>query len=66
MKVNFFSSCFEVVRQERSLLKKLFLTDPDLLKQTEFADYERNILKSLAVENLRGQNSLKEDFASQL
>ena len=38
---------FEDVRHERSLIILLSLTDPDILKQTKFTNYERNIIKKL-------------------
>ena len=43
---------FEDVRHERSLIILLSLTDPDILKQSEFTDDEKEIIKILALEKL--------------
>ena len=45
-----FITIFEDVRQERSLILLLSLTDPNILKQSIFTDDEINIIKSLALE----------------
>ena len=46
----YFITIFEDVRQERSLILLLSLTDPNILKQSKFTDDEINIIKSLALE----------------
>ena len=61
-----FSKLFEGVRHERSLILKLSLTDPDILKQSKFTDDEKNIMKNLALEKLHRQKFSKEYFALQL
>ena len=62
----YFSNLFEDIRHERSLILKLSLTYPDILKQSKFSDDEVNIIKNLAPEKLHRQKSLKECFALQL
>ena len=57
---------FEEVRHERPLILLLSLTDPDILKQSIFTDYEMNMIKSLALEKLLRQRILKEKFARAL
>ena len=42
----YFSSLFEDIRHERSLIILLSLTDPDILKQSKFTDDEINTKKS--------------------
>ena len=54
---------FEDVRHERSLTLFSSLTDPDLLRQSEFTDCESDIVKNLALEKLRRQRFLKEHVA---
>ena len=58
-----FSTMFQYVRHERSLILILSLTDPDTLKQSKFTDHEINIIKILAVEELHRERILKEYFA---
>ena len=41
----YFSTMFEDVREERSLLLLLSLTDPDILRQSKFFDLEIDIKK---------------------
>ena len=41
----YFSTMFEDVREERSLLLLLSLTDPDILRQSKFFDHEIDIKK---------------------
>ena len=41
---HFFSTMFEDVRHERSLVLLLSLTDPNILKQSKFTDDEMEIL----------------------
>ena len=59
----YFSSLFEDVRHERSIVFLLSLTDPDTLKQSKFTDDEKNIIKNLALEKLHRQKCLEEYFA---
>ena len=61
-----FAKMFEDVRHERSLILLLSLTDQDILKQSEFKDYEINIIKNSAFEKLHRQKCSKEIFALQL
>ena len=42
----FFAVLFEEVRHERSLFLLLSLTDPDILRQSKFTDYEIDIEKN--------------------
>ena len=62
----YFTTIFEDVRHERSLILLLSLTDPDVLKQSKFTDDEINIIKSLALEKLHRQRILKEYHAVSL
>ena len=62
----YFATMFEDVRQERSLILLLSLTDPGLLKQSKFTDDEINLIKSLAIEKLHRQRILKEYHAVSL
>ena len=62
----YFSNLFEDVKHERSLILLISLTDPDILKQSKFADDEINIIKSLALEKLHRQRMLKEYHAVSL
>ena len=62
----YFTTIFEDVRHERSLILLLSLTDPDLLKQSKFTDDEINIIKNLALEKLHRQRILKEHIAMEL
>ena len=55
----YFTTIFEDVRHERSLILLLSITDPDILKQSKFTDDERNIIKNLALEKLYRQRILK-------
>ena len=56
----YFSSMFEDVRHERSLILLLSLTDPDILRQIKFTDDEIETIKNLAVEKLNRQRMLEE------
>ena len=47
----YFTTIFEDVRHERSLILLLSLTDPDILKQSKFTDDEINIIKILLLKN---------------
>ena len=51
----YFSSLFEDVRHERSLILLLSLTDPDILKQSKFTDDEIDIIKIIGLEKLHRQ-----------
>ena len=62
----YFSNLFEDIRHERSLKLILSLTDPDILKQSNFTDDEINITKNFALEKLHRQKCLKEHFSLQL
>ena len=62
----YFSTLFEDVGHERSLLLLLSLTDPDILKQSKFTDNEIEIIKNLALEKLHRQGILKEHVALEL
>ena len=62
----YFSTIFEDVRHERSLIILLSLTDQDTLKQYEFTGDEINIIKNLALEKLHRQRILKELVAMDL
>ena len=62
----YFSNLFEVVRQERSTILLLSVTDPDILKQSRFANDEIEIIKNLAFEKLHRQKCSKESFALHL
>ena len=57
---------FEDIRYERSLILLLPLTDPDILKQTNFTDHEIIIIKNLALEESHRQRILKEHVAVEL
>ena len=61
-----FAASFEDIRHERSFILLLSLTDPDILKQSEFTDDERKIMKNLALEKLHRQRNLKEHVAIDL
>ena len=62
----YFATIFEDVRHERSLVLLLSLTDPDILKQSNFTDHEIDIIKNLALEKLYRQCILKETIAFDL
>ena len=57
---------FEDVRHERSLVLFLSLTDPAILRQSKFTDYEIDIIGNLALEKLHRQRILKEPVAMSL
>ena len=63
---SFFAIMFEDFRHERSLILMLSLTDPDMLRQSKFTDFEIDFIKNLAVENLHRQRILKEQAAMSL
>ena len=56
----FFSTMFEDIRRERSLIIRFSLADPDILRQSKLTDDETNIIKNLALEKLHRQKRLKE------
>ena len=63
---NYFSSLFESIYYERSLIFSLPLTDPDFLRRSKFTDDEIEIIKSLAIEKIHRQRILKEHVAMDL
>ena len=62
----YFNTIFEDVRHERSRFLLLSLVEPDILRQSKFADYEIEIIKNIALENLQRQRNLKEIVALDL
>ena len=62
----YFTTIFEDVRHERSLILLLSLTDPDILRQNKFTDHEIEIIKNLALEKVLRQKILKEYHAMSL
>ena len=62
----YFNTIFEDVRHERSLILLLSLTEPDILKQSKFNDYEIEIIKTIALEKIFRQKNLKEIVALDL
>ena len=56
----YFDTIFEDVRHEPSLILLLSLVEPDILKQSKFTDHEIEIIKTLALEKLHRQRTLKE------
>ena len=62
----YFSTMFEDVRHERSLILLLSLTDSDILKQSKFTDDEVEVIKNLALEKSHRQRILKEHIAMDL
>ena len=54
------------VKQERSLILLLSLTNPDILRQSKFTEYEIDIIKKLASGKLHRQRILKEHVAMSL
>ena len=63
---HYFAVFFEDVRHERSLFLLSSSTDPDILRQGKFTNYEIDILKKLAFENFHRQRILKEHVAMSL
>ena len=47
----YFSTMFEDVRHERSLILKLSLTDPDTLRQSKFTNDEIEVINILLLKN---------------
>ena len=62
----YFNTIFEDIRHERSLILLLSLTEPDILKQSKFNDYEIEIIKNIALEKIFRQKNLKEIVAVDL
>ena len=61
-----FAAMFEDVRNERSLILLLSLTDPDILRQSKFPDFEIDNIRNSAPEKLRRQRILKAHVAMSL
>ena len=61
-----FATVFENVRPEWSRNLLLSLTDPDILKQSKFADHEISKIINLALGTLNRQRMLKEYTALQI
>ena len=62
----YFNTIFKDIRYERSLILLLSLTEPDILKQSKFNDYEIEIIKNIALEKIFRQKNLKEIIAMDL
>ena len=62
----YFDNFFEDFRQERSLILKLSIVEPDILRQSKFLDHEIEIIKNIALEKLHRQRNLQEIIASEL
>ena len=62
----YFNTILENIRHERSLILLLALVEPDILKQSKFADHEIDIVKNIALEKLNRQRNLKEIVALDL
>ena len=62
----YFAAVFEDIRHERSLILLLPLTDPDILGQSKFTQYEIDIIKNVASKKLHRQRILKEHIAVDL
>ena len=56
----YFNTTFEDIRHERNLILLLSLVEPDILKQSKFADHEIDIIKKIALEKLHRQRNLEE------
>ena len=61
-----FSTIFEDVGHERTLILLLGLVEPNILKQSKFKDYEIEITKNIALEKIFRQKKLKEIVALEL
>ena len=59
----YFDSIFEDVRHERSLILLLSIVEPDILRQSKCLDHEKEINKSIALENLHRQRNLKKKLS---
>ena len=62
----YFNTIFEDIRYERSLILLLSLTEPDILTQSKFNDYEVEIIENIALEKIFRQKNLKEIVALDL
>ena len=56
----YFAVMYEDVRHERPLILLLSLTDPDIIRQSIFFDYDIDIIRNLALEKLHRQRILTE------
>ena len=61
-----FPTMFEDVRHERLIILVLSPTDPNILRQCNFTDYEIEIVENLALEKLHRQRIFKEYVANEL
>ena len=61
-----FSTLFEDVRHERSLIILLSLTDPDILRQSKFTDGEVENIKNISPEKFHRERMIKEHVAMDL
>ena len=62
----YFATIFEDIRHERCLTLLLSLLEPDILRQSKFADLEIDIFKKIALDKLHRQRNLKESIALDL
>ena len=62
----YFNTIFKDFRHERSLILLWALVEPDILKQSKYADHEIDINKNIPLENLHRQRNLKEIVALDL
>ena len=62
----YFSTIFDDIRHDRSLISLLSLKEANILKQSNFLDDEIEIIKSLALEKLHRQRVLTEHVAMDL
>ena len=62
----YFNTIFKNIRHERSLILLLSLTEPDILKKSNFNDHEIEIIKNIALEKIFRQKNLKEIVALDL
>ena len=65
MMENYFAKFSEDIRTERLLLILIKVPDDGILKESDFTDHEKKIVKNLALEKLHRQKRLGEYFASQ-
>ena len=61
-----FPTILEDVRNERSLILLLSLTDPDKLRHSKIAEVEESNIKDIVLEKLTRQRILKETVAMDL
>ena len=59
----YFATIFEDVRHERNPVWLLSLVEPNILKQSKFADHEIEFIENIALEKIHKQRNLKEIFA---